>query len=165
MWQCKVCGTEVSSRYKLLKHSKLKHGHSGARFRHPCVYSNCPCTFKSWNNLLSHIYRANCDQSSSKQDQLATFSCQLCACIESNEKDYFCHLNEHLRKNETVTCVFKECTFKSNIYNTFHTHKNRKHNPQLRSQVKSSHLYLYSALTIQIVSKHLTVSSWRIECQ
>ncbi len=128
MWQCKVCGTELSSRYELLKHSKLIHGHLGTRFRHPCVYSSCPCTFKSWNNLLSHIYRAHCDQSSSKQDQLATFSCQLCACIESNQRDYFCHLNEHLRKHETVTCVFKECTFKSNIYNTFHTHKNRKHN-------------------------------------
>ncbi len=31
------------------------------------------------------------------------------------------------------------------------------------SQVKSS--FLYALLTIQIVSKHLTVSSWRIECQ
>ncbi len=67
-------------------------------------------------------------QPSSKQVQLATFSCRLSACIESNERDYFCRLNEHLHKPETVTCVFKECTFKSNMYSTFHTHKNRKHN-------------------------------------
>lgn len=25
--------------------------------------------------------------------------------------------------------MFKGCVFKTNIYNTFHSHKNRKHNP------------------------------------
>lgn len=46
----------------------------------------------------------------------------------SNRKRFFQHINGHLRHNETVPCVFLGCTFKTNIYSTFNTHKNRKHN-------------------------------------
>lgn len=40
-----------------------------------------------------------------------------------------------------MTCVFKRlnvcvCTFKSYIYNAFHTHKNRKHNPHCLTNFK-----------------------------
>ena len=122
IWKCKVCGISVVSRYELLKHSKLKHGHHGNRFRHPCPYSDCPCTFVLWNSLLNHIYRSHQTQASSKTSELCTFSCHLCACHEiSNERDYFSHVNEHLRRHETVICMFKGCVFKTNIYNTFHT--------------------------------------------
>lgn len=138
VWVCKVCGISVASRYELLKHSKLKHGHYGNRFRHPCPYSNCPCTFRLWNSLLSHIYRSHKTQTSSKPSELFTFSCQLCTRHElSNERDYFSHVNEHLRKHETVTCMFKGCVFQTNIYNTFHTHKNRKHNPHSLNDFKA----------------------------
>ena len=136
VWQCKVCGKSVASRYELLKHGKLKH--HGNRFRHPCPYTNCPCTFRLWNSLLSHIYRSHKTQTSPKPSELSTFSCQLCACPElSNEQAYFSHVNEHLRRNETVTCMFKDCVFKTNIYNTFHTHKYRKHNPHILSDFKA----------------------------
>jgi len=54
----------------------------------------------------------------------------VCSCRElATERDFFQqHLNGHLRHNETVPCVFLGCTFKTNIYSTFNTHKNRKHN-------------------------------------
>lgn len=32
--------------------------------------------------------------------------------------------------------MFKGCTFKTNIYNTFHTHRNRKHNPHTLNEFK-----------------------------
>lgn len=55
----------------------------------------------------------------------------MCSCRElSTENIFFQHLNAHLRRNETVPCVFLGCSFKTNVYSTFHTHKNRKHNQQ-----------------------------------
>lgn len=71
---------------------------------------------------MSHIYLSHKTQTSSKPSELSTFSCQLCPCPElSNEQAYFSHVNEHLQRNETVSCMFKDCTFKTNIYNTFHS--------------------------------------------
>lgn len=59
---------------------------------------------------------------------LATFSCHVCGFSEvTSEKEYFTHINLHLKANETVPCVFKGCTFMTNIYGTFKSHKNRKH--------------------------------------
>lgn len=122
----------------MLKHCKLKHGHHGNRSRHFCPYSNCPCTFRLWNSLLSHIYRTHKTQTSPEPSELSIFSCQLCTCPKlANERDYFSHVNEHLRKHETVTCMFKGCAFKTSIYNTFHSHKNRKHNPHTLNDFKA----------------------------
>lgn len=45
----------------------------------------------------------------------------------NSEKQYFEHLNNHLRKFEVVACVFKNCNFSTNIYSTFATHRHRKH--------------------------------------
>lgn len=33
--------------------------------------------------------------------------------------------------------MFKGCAFKTTIYNTFHTHKNRKHNPHTLNDFKA----------------------------
>lgn len=128
IWVCKVCGLSLVSRSELLKHCKLKHGHYVNRFRHSCPYSNCPCTLRFWNSLLRHVYHSHKTQNSLKTSTLSKFCCQLCTIQElTNEHEYFSHVNEHLRKHETVTCMFKGCEFKTNIYNTFHTHKYRKH--------------------------------------
>ena len=37
------------------------------------------------------------------------------------------HLSSHLRKFEVVACVFKNCSFSTNKYSTFATHRHRKH--------------------------------------
>lgn len=58
----------------------------------------------------------------------ATFTCHVCGFSEvASEKEYFAHINLHLKANETVPCMFKGCTFRTNIYGTFKSHKNRKH--------------------------------------
>lgn len=58
----------------------------------------------------------------------AIFSCHICSCTDlASEKDYFSHINAHLKRNETVICMFLGCDFKTNIYCTFKSHKNRKH--------------------------------------
>ena len=139
MWECKLCDiSPVSSRYEILKHYKLKHGHYSHRHRHHCVYTRCSCTFKSYSKLLSHIYRTHSTEASPKSVEQCSFSCKLCACHELlNERDYFSHINEHLRSHETVTCMFEGCMFQTNIYSTFHSHKNRKHTPHTLNDFKS----------------------------
>ena len=64
-----------------------------------------------------------------KPGQLLSFTCLVCnSCFFDTERHYFEHLGCHLKKFETVTCVFKGCEYKTNIYSTFHSHKSRKHN-------------------------------------
>lgn len=62
--------------------------------------------------------------------KISTYSCHLCTCSNlPTEKSYFLHIGTHLKSSETVTCMFESCTFHTNIYGTFHSHKNRKHTP------------------------------------
>lgn len=104
----------------------MKHPHFGRSSRFPCTYQNCPCTFKSWNALIVHQSKIHSTGVTHKEKGI--FSCHLCACSNlTSERDYFSHINAHLKRNETVTCMFLGCDFKTNIYCTFKSHKNRKH--------------------------------------
>ena len=126
MWSCKGCTETVSSRSKLLHHYKLKHSHFGRSSRYPCTYQHCPCTFKTWNALIVHQSKIHSTGAPHKKE--AIFSCHICSCTDlTSEKDYFSHINAHLKRNETVICMFLGCDFKTNIYCTFKSHKNRKH--------------------------------------
>ena len=44
-----------------------------------------------------------------------------------SERDYWTHINAHLKKNEVVTCMFLDCKFQTNILGSFQSHKSRKH--------------------------------------
>lgn len=128
MWQCKGCSSETPTRDQLLKHYRLKHPHYGRQHPYPCPYSSCPCTFNLGNALRSHLCRVHNRETSQQTSSLATFNCHVCGFPEvSSEKEYFAHLNLHLKANETVPCFFKGCSFSTNIYGTFKSHKNRKH--------------------------------------
>ena len=129
MWKCKECSIELASRYLLLQHFRQSHGHFRGSYRFPCPYTDCPCTYNTWSKLLNHTYKSHAKQTTQKPLEVSTFQCHVCSCRElATERDFFQHLNGHLRHNETVPCVFLGCTFKTNIYSTFNTHKNRKHN-------------------------------------
>ena len=122
MWCCKGCTETVSSRSKLLHHYKLKHSHFGLSSRYPCTYQHCPCTFKTWNALIVHQSKIHSTGAPHKKE--AIFSCHICSCSDlTSEKDYFSHINAHLKRNETVICMFLGCDFKTNIYCTFKSHK------------------------------------------
>jgi len=137
MWPCKVCDISLSTRYELLKHFRLKHFHYGRNCRYPCVYADCPCTFTSWKNLLSHTYQTH-RKLTAANVQLTSFCCQKCDCKDIlTEKEYFAHVNQHLRQYENITCMFEGCMFETNIYGTFHSHKNRKHNPYTLNDFKA----------------------------
>lgn len=126
MWQCKDCGAEASKRSELLKHYRLSHSHFGRGSRIKCIYPDCPCLFKTWNSLLSHLSRNH--SSALKHSDKFTFSCQLCGFSElGTERDYFAHITHHLKNHETISCMFKGCDYKSNVCSTFKSHKSRKH--------------------------------------
>lgn len=128
MWRCKQCTEAVSTRYLLLKHYKLKHGHFGRGHSYPCTYSDCPCSFKTWSALKTHLSRYHVNVSSEASTEVLTFTCVLCpGSVLSSSRDYFSHINNHLKNYETVTCMFQNCLFQSNIYTTFRSHKSRKH--------------------------------------
>lgn len=122
------------SRNELLKHIRLMHHN---RLRYSCLYSNCPCNFKTLNALHIHISRVHPKPDSQKPLELATFSCPLCTCGSlSTERNFFSHLGIHFKSHETVPCVFRDCNYKTNIHGTYHSHKNRKHKPHTLNDFK-----------------------------
>ncbi|XP_070410106.1 uncharacterized protein [Nothobranchius furzeri] len=134
MWRCKECSVYCPNRYELLKHLRLQHRH---RQSYSCPHLNCPCSFKTLNALQIHLSRVHPKQACQEILELESFSCAQCSCKSlSNERDFFMHVGLHLKSHEIVTCMFRNCTFKTNIYGTFHSHKNRKHTPHTISDLK-----------------------------
>lgn len=126
-WTCKICSFESEKRLGLLKHYRLKHGNGGRSQSVPCLHTDCPCTFKTFNALHTHLSRHH--MAMVTQNGPFSFSCLLCHSVLFNsEKQYFEHLGSHLRKFEVVACVFKNGNFSTNIYSTFASHRHRKHN-------------------------------------
>lgn len=134
MWRCKECNIILATRFELLKHVRLEHSH---RQRYSCIHTDCPCSFKTWNALQIHLSRFHHKDNFQESSELSTFSCHLCSCSDiHSERDYFVHIGTHLRGNETVSCMFSDCSFQTNIYGTFHSHKNHKHNPHTLKDFK-----------------------------
>lgn len=130
MWKCKNCDNTYSRRYDLLKHYKLDHLHYGRGHAYPCTYENCPCTCKTWKALLTHLSKSHPAQKSLQKDSFLLFKCHICDNNQlPNETDYFRHIGQHLKNHETVTCMFAGCSYKTNVYGAFNTHKWRKHTP------------------------------------
>lgn len=78
------------------------------------------------------------------ESEIVSFHCQCCSVRTiSTEKEYFVHLGRHLKKLETVSCVFKNCNFKTNIYGTFAAHRSRKHTPHSLDDFKEDVLKRY----------------------
>lgn len=117
---------DINKRSELLKHYKLIHRHYGRGHLYPCTYSNCACRFKTWNSLLSHLSRNHPAQQAVTK-AVSTFTCHICGQNQlSTEREYFQHIYQHLKNKETVTCVFQNCEYKTNVYDNFKSHKYRK---------------------------------------
>jgi len=125
-WLCKTCSFVAPGKTELLKHYRLRHGHSQSL---PCLHSSCPCSFKTWSALKSHLSKKHTTDKSSTPAEVLFFKCELCSACLSSDKNYFQHLGVHLKKHETVVCVFEECDFSTNVYGTFASHRTRKHTP------------------------------------
>jgi len=136
---CKSCNFRTSTRLELLKHYRLKHLHTRSL---PCLYSDCPCSFKGWGALKTHLFR---DHPEPEQlGQIVSFSCLVCnLCGFHTEKQYFEHFGTHLKKHETIQCVFKVCDYSTYTYTTFASHKSRKHTPNCLEDFKQTVLQTF----------------------
>lgn len=141
-WNCKKCKFETPRRTDLLKHYRLRHGHCGEFL--PCLYWECYCSFKTWGNLQTHLSRSHSSRESAIQKGILSLKCPCCTLSTiSTESEYFQHINHHLKKQETVTCVFENCHFKTNIYGTFASHRSRKHTPHSVDDYKTELVQRY----------------------
>lgn len=141
-WICKICTFVAPETNAPLRHYRLRHNDS---IFLPCLYADCPCSFKTWNTLKSHLSRKQSTNTSTPE--VMSFNCELCSSCFSTEKDYFQHLGVHLRKNQTVHCVFKECDFYTNVYGTFASHRSRKHTTYSSSDFRPQIVHKYVAQT------------------
>ena len=142
-WQCKLCTFEDSSKGELLKHYLVKHGTYGRSYSVPCLHLSCPCSFKTWGALRTHLSRSHNSQETEECEGVQSFGCKICDSFYPSTKDYFHHINSHLKRHETIECAFSGCDFKTNICGTYATHKNRKH---------KSHSW--KDLKIDVIAKH-----------
>lgn len=138
-WSCKSCNFRTATRLDLLRHYRLKHSHTRPL---PCLFSDCPCCFKSWGALKTHLSR---DHPESEQSgKIVSFKCLVCnLCNFHTEKQYFEHLGSHLKKHKTIHCVFKGCSYSTYIYTTFASHKSRKHTSHCLEDFKETILQTF----------------------
>lgn len=86
------------------------------------------CVFKTQGALRSHLSRNHRKGASVHHQSNYTFKCECCDFQEiCSERDFFKHLGNHLKIQESVPCPFLGCEFKTNTYSTFNSHKCRKH--------------------------------------
>ncbi|XP_039905983.1 uncharacterized protein LOC120745310 [Simochromis diagramma] len=126
-WQCKICKSFSTTKGNLLRHYRLQHATFGRGQHQPCLYGSCPCTFKTQGALRTHLSRYHTAEESPRPGVITAFKCLACTAFCSTQKDYFQHIGNHLKRHETVFCVFNGCDFRTNIYNTFLKHKGRRH--------------------------------------
>ncbi|XP_033991703.1 uncharacterized protein LOC117487157 [Trematomus bernacchii] len=143
-WVCKTCSFESNKRTGLLKHYRLKHVNGGRCNSVPCLYTDCPCSFKTFNALRAHLSREHTESVTPG----LSFNCLLCNSSFHSERIYLEHLGSHLRRFEVVACVFKDCSFSTNIYSTFVTHRHRKHSQHGPEHFKTEVLKRYPDPTV-----------------
>ena len=92
--------------------------------------------------------------------QIVSFSCLVCnLCSFNTERQYFEHLGTHLRKHETVNCVFKDCDYSTNIYSNFASHKSRKHNPHCIEDFKNTVFRAHSSQASEVTEDSSLIES------
>lgn len=98
------------------------------------------------SKLRSHLSRNHSQETQDRVRYVETlsFTCQCCsASAISTEKEFFEHLGRHLKKHETIVCVFKNCNFSTNVYVTFASHRSQRHTPPSLQDFKENLLKRY----------------------
>lgn len=95
-WKCKIWHFTTSKQLNLLKHYRLQHWHFGRNQAILCLHSDCPCTFRTWGALRTHLSR--CHPQLTKPGQLLSFAYLVCKCYFHTEQRYYEHLGGHLKK-------------------------------------------------------------------
>lgn len=140
IWQCKLCAASFTSRIQLFRHYRLQHSHYSRIIPLPCLYTDCICTFQTLNALSTHLSRYTAQFSSCAEQSQGPvlFKCTLCTFQQPfSESALFSHLRKHLKNHETVTCPYKDCSYSTNVYSSFNSHKSRAHQASLASDFQT----------------------------
>lgn len=63
--------------------------------------------------------------------------CLLCEYKQNSTlKDYLQHLGQHLKNHKTENCIFQRCSYKTNVYDSFRSHRYRNHRLSSVSDLK-----------------------------
>lgn len=133
MWKCKLFVFSSALKVQLLRHDRLYHGQYSTVSPLPCLYNNCMRTFTTFNSLKVHLSKVHTEKKvlpGESQDVTInkSFNCPVCDFKQQFiERDMYNHLRGHLRLKQMVTCPFRACKFKTNVYSTYNAHKCREH--------------------------------------
>ena len=115
MWRCKDCDYSCTRRSELLKHYRLDHQHYVRHHPYLCLYENCPFSCKTWNALKKHLSTNHFSQQSSTEE-ISHLKCHVCGYSQlSTETDFFHHIGQHLKNNESVPCMYVDCSQNLNL--------------------------------------------------
>jgi len=93
------------------------------------------------NALSTHLSRYHIAQPSSCTEQSqgpVTFKCSLYTFQQPfSDSAVFSHLRKHLKNHETVMCSYKDCSYKTNVYLSFSSHKTREHQAGVASDFQT----------------------------
>ena len=133
----KLCTAPLTYRIQVFKYYRLQHSHYSRISPLPCLYTDCICTFQTFNALSTHLSRYHIAQPSScieHSQGLVLLKCPLCTFQQPfSESAAFSRLRKHLKSHETMTCPYKDCSYSTNVYSSFNSHKSRAHQASLAS--------------------------------
>lgn len=161
-WHCKLCSSFFITRTYLFKHRRLQHSHFSKITPLPCLHDDCMCTFQTLSALSTHLSRCHTQKQNSsagENQELVTFKCPLCTFEQPfSESIILSHIRSHLKKHETVVCPYRGCDYSTNVYSSFNTHKSRKHQRSLASDLSSDIVYEHPQ-NLHATSSNITIDS------
>lgn len=156
---CKICQSSFFTLKSYIIHLQLHHRNKN-RFNYPCGFFNCSRTFIKVTSLKAHISRDH-NKFQSYGFQSLSYQCSLDACKRhcASKNELIKHLQDHIRKNEVITCPFEKCNLKFRNRSTFSSHLTRKHTPQHATIYTSSTQFEESTDNIGLFEKSVACSN------
>ncbi|CAL1293885.1 unnamed protein product, partial [Larinioides sclopetarius] len=97
----------------------------------PCGFPNCDRRFLKLTSLKSHTSRDH-HKLLPKGFQSLNYQCSFNSCQKhcASKGEIIKHLQDHIRRNEIITCPFEKCNIQFRNRSTFSSHLTRKHAPR-----------------------------------
>lgn len=112
-WLCKRCSDHLPTRSDILKHYRLHHGTFSHSHSLPCIYLECPCSFKTWSGLHSHFSRCHVESQTLRPEIVLSFTCLVCRTqMFPTEREYFARFGHHIKVMRLLSVCLKGVIFK-----------------------------------------------------
>ena len=127
MWICKLCKFNASSQIFLYRHIKVIHSGGAPSILLPCLFTECPFTFRTLGRLRGHISTNHSGSSSQSNNAKACVKCVKCnkQFYSQNAASFLAHLRKHISQHELIECPFIQCVLTFRNASTFRSHVSR----------------------------------------